>query len=107
VKTELYATHYIYRVDDTAVASIHRQGDHGIVFGMLGAELLVHLLHDLERGLIKNAGIRILEGYVSESIAAAIEWTLRDSENCSMTLSDTCHSDNRDSVWVRVERTGT
>jgi len=103
VKTELYATHYIYRVDDTAVASIHRQGDHGIVFGMLGAELLVHLLHDLEDGLLKNVGIRILEGYVSESIATTIKWTLRNS-NCKMTLSDTCHSDNRDSVWVRVER---
>ena len=98
--SKLIPTHYTYRTD-TAVASIHRYGDRGIIYGMLGKDLLKSLLHDLLEGSLKDVGIRTLEGYVLHGVASAIKFI---SKNYPVTISTSseCHMDGYDSIWITV-----
>ena len=102
-ETELYATHYIYRVEDVAIANIHRYGDKGIIYGMLGKDLLIHLMNDMEYGILKDEGIKYLEGYVSRTFGKAIEYVIRHNDNIRVKYTEECHMDNRNSVWIQVE----
>ena len=103
--SELYATHYLYRVGDESIASIHRYGDKAILFGMTsqGTQLFTNLLSDLLEGSLKAEGILTLEGYVSERIAEVMKFICRHSP-VTVTLTDRCHADGRDSVWIIVKR---
>ena len=100
--SKLIPTHYTYRTD-TAVASIHRYGDRGIIYGMLGQGLLKSLLDDLLYGSLKEIGIKTLEGYVLHKVARTIEFICKDAP-VTVSTSSECHLDGYDSILMTVTK---
>jgi hypothetical protein len=96
--SELYPTHFLYRTR-TGVVSIHQYGDKGIVFGMSGSGLLRDLAEDFMYGSLRH--LKTLEGYVLLPVAKKI---MSMQTELNVTITDRCHADGRDVVWIRVEK---
>ena len=110
--TELEPTIFSYRVYDqdedhdmyVATCQIHQYGDVGIVYAMHGQYLLKNLLKDLVEGSLKEKGIKRLEGYVLPIVNKFIHRICRPYPELKVTNTYTCISNEREFIWVSVER---
>jgi hypothetical protein len=111
MKTTILWTHFTYRVHATddintyvATCQIHKYGDVGLVYAMLGKKLLSHLIRDLLAGKLKEVGINSLEGYVLDDVVKYIKAIEKFTKNGKATFGKTCVDNGMNLTWVTVSR---